>query len=267
MTKPLNQQQTDEFRGKVAIITGGGSGIGAATAHLFASQGVKVVIANRSTKTGEAVVNEIQQKDGEARFIATDVSNPQQVAALVEQTVQAYGKVDILFNNAGVANVQPFWEIEEDAWEKTIQINLNGQFYCAKYAAPHMIARKQGAIINMSSVLAYATNPGLTAYSATKTGIIGLTRAMALDLAPFGVRVNCIVPGSIDTPMMWDGYDEEALPEIRRIAAESVPVGRVAQPEEIATAVVFLASSAASLVNGTSLVADGALLAKIATDY
>ncbi len=260
-------QQPEEFKGQVAIITGGGSGIGAATARLLAQKGANVVIANRSHRTGEAIVQNIQETGGEARFIATDVSNPEKVANLMENTLSDYGRIDILFNNAGVADVKPFWEMSIEEWQRTININLNGQFYCAKFAAPVMIDQRQGAIINMSSVLAYATNPGLSAYSATKTGIIGLTRAMALDLAPFGVRVNCIVPGSIDTPMMWAGYEADALPDIQRKAAEAVPVGRVAPPEEIATAVLFLASSAASLVNGTTLIADGALLAKIATDY
>lgn len=263
---PYNQQP-EEFKGQVAIITGGGSGIGAATARILAQKGAIVVIANRSHRTGDAVVQDIQEQGGEARFIATDVSDPAQVASLVENTLSNYGRIDILFNNAGVANVKPFWEMRIEEWQRIININLNGQFYCAKYTAPVMIEQRRGAIINMSSVLAYATNPGLSAYSATKTGIIGLTKAMALDLAPYGVRVNCIVPGSIDTPMMWDGYEADDLPDIQRKAAEAVPVGRVAPPEEIATAVLFLASSAASLVNGTTLIADGALLAKIATDY
>jgi NAD(P)-dependent dehydrogenase (short-subunit alcohol dehydrogenase family) len=255
------------FDGQVAIVTGGGTGIGAATAKLFARQGARVVIANRRPDVGEAVVAEIKQAGGTASFIATDVADTIQVQAMVEHALDQFGSVDILFNNAGIGLVRPVWEIADDEWQHLIGVNLTGHFLCAKYVVPHMLAQGGGAIVNMSSVLGYATNPGMTAYTTSKTAIIGMTKAMALDLARKNVRVNCIVPGSIDTPMMWEGYAPDDLPRIARQAAEAVPMGRVAPPEEIATAVVFLASPAAALITGTTLIADGGLLAKVATEY
>ncbi len=253
--------------GQVAIVTGGGTGIGEATAKLFASVGASVVIANRRASSGQQVVEEIEKTGANASFFSTDVSKPDQVQAMVEHTIKKYGRLDILFNNAGLAIVAPFWEMRDEDWEFVIAVNLSGHFYCAKYAVPHMIEQGGGAIVNMSSVLGYATNPGMTAYTSTKTGIVGMTKAMALDLAQKNIRVNCIVPGSIDTPMMWDGYSQEELGRVQREAAEAIPVKRVAPPEEIASAVLFLVSPAASLVTGTTLIADGALLAKIATEY
>ncbi len=253
--------------GKVAIVTGGGSGIGAATAKLFARQGARVVIANRRAETGEQVVNEILDKGGEALFISTDVADIDQIRTMVDHTRNTYGRIDILFNNAGFGTTGIFWEMDDEEWKRVISVNLTGQFMCAKYVVPHILVHGGGSIVNMSSVLGYATFPGMTAYTTVKAGIIGMTKAMALDLARENVRVNCIVPGSIDTPMMWQGYSQEDLPRIEKEAAETVPMGRVAPPEEIASAVLFLVSPAASLVTGTTLIADGGLLARIATDY
>ena len=253
--------------GQVAIVTGGGSGIGEATAKLFARVGASVVVANRRKSMGTKVVEDIEQAGGAASFFPTDVSDPEQVQALINHTLETFGRLDILFNNAGLAVVGPFWEMSDEDWEYVVAVNLSGHFYCAKYAVPHMIKQGGGAIVNMSSVLGYATNPGMTIYTSTKTGIVGMTKAMALDLAKKNVRVNCIAPGSIDTPMMWDGYPPEDMERIMGEAAEAVPIGRVAPPEEIASAVLFLVSPAASLVTGTTLIADGALLAKIATEY
>jgi NAD(P)-dependent dehydrogenase (short-subunit alcohol dehydrogenase family) len=263
----MTDVSTMRLDGQVAIVTGGGTGIGAATAKLFAEVGASVVIANRRASTGEAVVKEIEGAGGTATFISTDVSDPAQVRAMVDHAIEQYGRLDILFNNAGLAIVAPFWELSDEDWQFVVAVNLSGHFYCAKYAVPHMLEQGGGAIVNMSSVLGYATNRGMTAYTSTKTGIVGMTKAMALDLADKNIRVNCIVPGSIDTPMMWDSYPSEELSRIEREAAEAVPVGRVAPPEEIASAVLFLVSPAASLVTGTTLIADGALLTKIATEY
>ena len=253
--------------GQVAVVTGGGTGIGEGAAKLFARVGAKVVIANRRASTGQRVVQEIREEGGDATFVSTDVSDPGQVQAMVQHGVDTYGRLDILFNNAGIGLSAPFWKLSDDDWNRLIAINLSGHFYCAKYSVPYMLQQGSGVILNMSSVLGYATNPGLTAYTTSKTGIIGMTKAMALDLADKNIRVNCIVPGSIDTPLMWDGYPAEDLPRIRREAAEAVPIGRVASPEEIAPAILFLVSPPSSLITGTTLIADGALLAKIATEY
>jgi NAD(P)-dependent dehydrogenase (short-subunit alcohol dehydrogenase family) len=253
--------------GQVAIVTGGGTGIGAATALLFARQGAKVVIANRRASTGNNILEEILANGGEAIFVPTDVADSTQVQAMVEKAIQAFGRINILFNNAGMGTSAPFWEMSEESWNQIIAVDLTGHFLCAKYVVPHMLAQGGGAIVNMSSVLAISTFPNQTAYTTCKAGIIGMTKAMALDLARRHIRVNCIVPGSIDTPMMWESYPAEELPRVRVEAPKAVPVGRVALPDEIATAVLFLVSPAASLITGTTLIADGGLLCRIATDY
>jgi NAD(P)-dependent dehydrogenase (short-subunit alcohol dehydrogenase family) len=160
----------------------------------------------------------------------------------------------------------PFWEIDEADWGRLLAVNLTGAFLCAKYVTPYLLDRG-GAIVTIASVLGYATNPGVAAYTTSKAAIVGLTKAMALDLARRGVRVNAIAPGSVDTPLMWGGYPAENVPRVAREAAEAVPVGRVAAPEEIASVALFLVSPAASLVTGATLVADGGLLSKIATEY
>jgi glucose 1-dehydrogenase len=253
--------------GRVAIVTGAGQGIGAATARLFAGQGARVVIAEQRADTGASVAREIAEAGGEASFIATDVADPARVRAMVGHALERFGQIDILVNNAADGGVSaPFWEIDEEDWGRLLEINLTGVFLCAKYVTPFLLDRG-GAIVNIASVLGYATNPGLAAYTAAKAAVVGLTKVMALDLARRGVRVNAVAPGSVDTPMMWGGHPAEDLPRVARAAAEAVPVGRIAAPEEIAGVALFLVSPAASLVTGATLVADGGLLGKIATEH
>ena len=256
-----------KFDGKVAIITGGGSGIGKATALLFAAQGAQVVVADWSSSTGEAVAKEITDLGGSASFVSTDVSKPDQVNRMVAHALDVYGRIDILFNNAGISGEGgPFWEISDDGWESLIRVNLTGQFLCAKYVVPPMLSQGGGVIVNMSSVLGSAAFGNVCPYITSKAGIQGMTRAMAIDLGRKNIRVNCVLPGTIDTAMMWEPFEPADYSRIMKEAAEAVPMGRVAGPEEIASAVLFLCSPAASLITGTTLVADGGLLAHISTN-
>lgn len=254
------------LRDKVAVVTGAGTGIGRATAVLFAREGARIVVGNRTPATGEETVNQIRQAGGEGRYVKTDVSRSEDARNIINTAVQAYGQLDILFNNAGIGGPgKELADTTEEEWDLIINVNLRGHFLCAKYAIPHMRARGGGVIINMSSVLGYLMLPHCTAYCTTKAAIIGLTKAMSLELARDNIRVNCLVPGSIDTPMMWEGLTEEEKRDIEPEVADAEPLGRVGAPEEIATAALFLATEDSSFMTGAPLIVDGGLLAKIAT--
>jgi NAD(P)-dependent dehydrogenase (short-subunit alcohol dehydrogenase family) len=253
--------------GQVAIVTGAGSGIGAATARLLAAQGARVVIAERHADAAQSVASGIEATGGAASAIATDVADVAQVRALVASTLDRCGRIDALVNNAGIGLGRPFWEIDDNEWASVIAVNVTGCFHCARAVAPAMMAAGSGAIVTIASVLGVATNPGQVAYTTSKAAVIGMTRAMALDLAPHGVRVNCVLPGSTDTPMMWGDLAGEQLATVARVAAAAVPLRRIAGPDEIANAILFLLSPAASYITGAVLAVDGGLLSKIATDY
>jgi NAD(P)-dependent dehydrogenase (short-subunit alcohol dehydrogenase family) len=253
------------FEGKVAIVTGAGSGIGRASALAFAREGACVVCANRTAETGQAVVAAIEAEGNQALFIQTDVSLSSDVSRLVNETVSRFGRVDVLFNNAGVALGRPVLEMSEEIWDQVMAINLKGLFLCTKAAAAHMVRHGSGAIVNNASVLGFQSLPGTAAYGASKAAMLAFTRAAALELAPHGVRVNAVVPGSTDTPMMWGRLQGEALDRARQEVAEATPIGRVADPTEVARAVLFLASEEASFVVGSALVVDGGQLTKLCT--
>jgi NAD(P)-dependent dehydrogenase (short-subunit alcohol dehydrogenase family) len=255
------------FDNQTVIITGASRGIGQATAELFAQQGAAVVLVDRLAVLGEAVAAEIIAQGGRASFVAADVTQPAQVEMAVAHALATYGRIDVLVNNAGINPSGLFWEMPLSMWQEVIAINLTGPLLLARAVAPHLFGYG-GAIINVASVLGQATLPGQSAYSASKAGLIGLTKAMALDLADKGVRVNCILPGSTDTPLMW-GYRDKAqvTAEEQQLAAASVPLGRVAPSHEVASAILLLASPAASLITGAVLAVDGGLLAKIAAAF
>ena len=246
------------LKGKVALITGGASGIGKATAELFAREGAKVAVADYTN--GQDTVEGIRVAGGKAIFLPVDVSNSSQVASLVASVLQNYGQIDVLFNGAAVLLYGTILETDEEAWQRVLSINLTGTYLCCRAVLPHMISRGTGSIINVSSTVgAHDACANAVAYVTSKGGVALLTKAMAIDHAKQGVRVNALVPGATDTPMIRNALSPEALEQL----AASHPVGRLGRPEELAKAVLFLASDDASFVTGITMYVDGGQTAKV----
>jgi NAD(P)-dependent dehydrogenase (short-subunit alcohol dehydrogenase family) len=246
--------------GKIAIVTGGGSGIGRATAKLFAQEGAKVVVAEYHTETGQDAVRAIQDSGGQALFVGVDVSNSAEVGHLVQETLDAYGGIDILFNNAGVLLFGTVLDTTEEDWARLMSINLTGAFLCSRAVMPHMIRRGGGAIINVtSSTGAHDAAANIAAYVASKGGVALLTKAMAIDHAADNVRVNAIAPGPTDTPMLRRALTPEEI----EIFAATFPMQRLGRPEEVAEAVLFLACEEASFITGAILAVDGGQTAQV----
>ena len=249
-----------KLQGKTTIITGGSLGVGLATAHLFAKEGAKVVIASRGEKNGNEAVAAIMANGGEAIFSPCDVSKAKDCEQVVKTTVDTYGGVDILVNNAGVVFLDTtVVNTTETIWDKTIDINLKGTFLMSKYAVPYMIKAGKGAIVNVASIYGIVGGSGAAPYCASKGGMVLLTKAMALDHALQNIRVNCICPGSIDSTMLHKemeelGGDEEKL---RKMFAAKHPMNRISTPEEQANAILFLVSEDASFITGAILPVDG----------
>jgi NAD(P)-dependent dehydrogenase (short-subunit alcohol dehydrogenase family) len=245
--------------GKVALVTGGGSGIGRASALTFAREGAKVVVADVVVEGGEETARLIQQRGGEAIFVKTDVSQAADVEALIARAVQTYGRLDCAHNNAGIEGAAATTiDYAEDAWERVIAINLKGVWLCMKYEIPHLL-KQGGAIVNTASTAGLVGYRGGSAYVASKHGVVGLTKTAALEYAKAGVRVNAVCPGAIDTPMM--GRLTGHRPQRAERMAASEPVGRMGRPEEIGEAVVWLCSEAASFVTGHAMAVDGGITA------
>jgi NAD(P)-dependent dehydrogenase (short-subunit alcohol dehydrogenase family) len=247
---------------KVALITGGTSGIGEATAILFVKEGAKVAIMGRNEKRGEAVAKRIRGDGGEAMFIQADVRKADECGKAVEKTLQAFERVDILFNNAGVFFPHTILECSEEEWDLQMDINLKGTFLMSKAVLPGMIERRSGVIINNSSGWGMAGGDAAVAYCASKGGVVLLTKAMAIDHGRQGIRVNCICPGDVDTPMLPEDARMRGLKwEDYLAGCANRPMGRIGRVEEIAKAVLFLASDDSSFVTGAALVVDGGGLA------
>lgn len=248
--------------GKVAIVTGGGSGIGRATALLFAQEGARVVVADYAPEGGQETVRMVQQHDGEALFVETDVSKADDIQRLVQTTVNAYGRIDILFNNAAVTIPASVVEATEEVWDKTLDIDLKGVFLLSKYAIPHLIEGGGGSVINMASMCGLVASPNQAPYSAAKGGVVALTRQMAIDYARYNIRVNGIAPSEVRTPMFLGFINRAPDPEkkMQELVAR-IPMGRVAEPEEIARVALFLASDDSSYITGVTLPVDGGLTA------
>ena len=247
------KQKKGEIIIKTVLITGASRGIGKATASAFARKGYSVIINfNRSESEAKALADELTETYGvDCKAIKADVSNPSEVRAMFEEA----GPVDVLINNAGVSSQMLFTDITDDEWRKTIGTNLDGVFCCCRAALPHMIAKKSGVIINISSMWGEVGASCEVHYSASKAGVIGLTKALAKEVAPSGIRVNCISPGVIMTDMM-KGFDDETIEELK----SETPLGRLGTPEDIANAALFLSSDEASFITGQTLGVNGGII-------
>ncbi len=248
--------------GKVALVTGGASGIGRATALTFAREGAKLIIADMNEDGGQQTVHMITENGGDATFVQVDVSNATEVEAMISKAVETYGRLDCAHNNAGISSggQRAFTaEYPEDRWHQVIAINLTGVWLCMKYEIPQMLQQGGGAIVNTASAAGLVGLPYASAYVASKHGVVGLTKTAALEYAKQGIRVNCVCPGYIETPMTEQGRND---PERMAHMIASEPIGRIGKPDEIAETVVWLCSDAASFVTGHTMTVDGGYVAQ-----
>lgn len=247
-----------EFSGKVAVITGAGRGIGRATALAFAQRGASVVAANRRVADGEKLVAEISAAGGNAHFVATDITQPDQIKRLIDEAVSRFGRLDILFNNAGYQEPRtPVADTPDESFDRVFHANARSAWLGMKYALAHMVPQGSGAIVNCASVSGLRNpNPGLALYSASKAAVISLTRSTAMEYAEKGIRINAVAPGRVVTDMMLGSK----IMDMGAVAA-GLPLRRMGKPEEVAEAVVWLASDAASFVVGHVLCTDGGFMA------
>jgi 3-oxoacyl-[acyl-carrier protein] reductase len=246
------------FEGRVAIVTGGAQGIGAATSKLLAAQGAAVAVVDLTPDRSQAVADAIVAEGGRAIAIGADVSDEQAVGAMVETAVAELGGLHILINNAGITRDDLLFKMSKDSWDAVIAINLTSMFLCCQAATKHMVAQRYGRIVSLSSRSALG-NRGQVNYAAAKAGVQGLTATLAIELGPFNIGVNAVAPGFIETAMTDAtarrvGFDPE---EFRKLAAEQTPLRRVGQPEEVAAVIAFLASDEASYVSGQTLYING----------
>jgi len=253
-----------EFTGKTALVTGGAMGIGGAVAELLAARGANVAILDRSTEAAEKQAALIAGRGGAAINIPVDVSRDGEVASAVGRVAETFGGIDVVSNNAGIQRYGTVETTSEAEWDEVMNVNLKSVYLVCHHAIAHL-RKTRGAIVNMASVQSFATQQAVAAYTTSKHALIGLTRSMALDFSGYGVRVNAVAPGSVDTPMLNWAIGLDPDPEaLMRTVHGMHPLGRIASPAEIAEAVAFLASPRASFVTGATLVVDGGLLLPIA---
>jgi NAD(P)-dependent dehydrogenase (short-subunit alcohol dehydrogenase family) len=243
-----------KLQDKVALITGGASGIGEATARLFVSEGAKVVLVDLNEEKGKALEKELKALNSEALFIKTDITSEEEVADLFKQAVETFGKVDIVFNNAGIGRVHPSHDLDYAEWRNTVNVDLDGVFLVARESIREMLKSGGGTIVNTASMYGWVGSPGSAAYNAAKGGVINLTRSLALEYAEQNIRVNSLCPGFIDTPIIPE--------ESKQVLAAATPMKRLGQSEEMAKAVLFLASDDSSFMTGNSLTVDGGYTAQ-----
>jgi NAD(P)-dependent dehydrogenase (short-subunit alcohol dehydrogenase family) len=253
------------LEGKVAIVTGAGSGIGAAAARLFAAEGARVAVADVRAEAAEAVADEINGSGGEALAVAGDVSSDAGAQAIVAAAGDAWGRLDALYNNAGVDATGDVLDVTAEDWDRCFDVNVKGTWLCSKHAIPLMERSGGGAIVNQGSVAALVGIRRFVAYCAAKGAVVSLTRAMALDLAPQGIRVNCVCPGTVLTPLMETMITQRGNGDLDRgiaMTVEKYPIGRLGAPEEIARVALFLVSDDAAFITGSIHAADGGMTAQ-----
>lgn len=243
-----------KLQDKVAVITGGVSGIGAATARLFASEGAKLVLVDFNEEKGAAFEAELKAEGTEALFVRADVTSEDDVKNIYETALSTFGKVDILFNNAGIGNVKPTEELTYAEWRKTVEVDLDGVFLVAQGAIREFLKADGGVIVNTASMYGWVGAPGSAAYNAAKAGVVNLTRSLGLEYAERNIRVNALCPGFIETPILGE-TDREFL-------TNATPMKRLGKPEEMAKAVLFMASDDSSFMTGNSLIVDGGYTAQ-----
>ncbi len=249
---------TGRLDGKVAIVTGAGQGIGEAIAHRFAEEGAAVCIAELNPETGSAVAEAINADGGRALAVATDVTDTDAIAAMVEQATAELGTPDILINNAGIAVFDDPLSLSDDEWKRCFSVDMDAVWYCTRAVLPGMLDKGGGSIVNVASVHSFQIIPKTFPYPVAKHGVLGITRALGVEYAARGIRVNCVCPGYIETPIAvayWDTFDDPAAE--RRRAEGYHPMMRVGQPVEVANAVLFLASDEAGFITAASLMVDG----------
>lgn len=250
------------LKGKAILITGAGSGIGQCSAQLFASEGAEVIVNDIDAAKGEETVALIAEAGGKAAFIHADVTNPESVQQLTAKAIEQFGRIDVLFNNAGISGVGAIHEIEPDAWDRVMNVNIRGVYLPCKYIVPHMMERQSGNIINMSSCIAEMGLARRASYSATKGAILALTKSMQVDYAPYNIRVNALLPGTIMTPFV-ENYlrssyadPEEAFASIKQRQL----TGELGRPDDVARAALFLASDESKFMMGSPLYIDGGVV-------
>jgi NAD(P)-dependent dehydrogenase (short-subunit alcohol dehydrogenase family) len=249
------------FADKVVLITGASSGIGQAAAVAFGQQGAKVVVASRRIHESEETVQQVEAAGGKAVFVQTDVSDEEQIKALIEQAIAHFGRIDIAFNNSGIlGKLGAITEMTQQDWFEVINTNLTSVFFCLKHQIPQMLKQGGGVIVNNASIVGNKGQPYGAMYSTTKHGVIGLTRSVALEYAQKNIRVNAIMPGVVDTPPIQTVL--APTPEQKEQIAARHPIGRVASPDEIAQVVLFLASNASSFITGAAIPIDGGAIAQ-----
>lgn len=250
------------LKDKITLITGSGSGIGRSTAQLFAREGATVIVNDLSEENGRGTVELIEQEGGKAVFIQADVTDADSVKAMVDEAISRFGKIDVLFNNAGISGVGRLHELEPEEWDRVVQVNIRGVFMPSKYVLPHMMERKSGSIINMSSCIAEIGLARRASYAATKGAVLALTKSMQVDYAPYNIRVNALLPGTILTPFVENylrtSYDdiEEAYAGLRNRQLS----GDLGRPEDVAAAALFLASDESKFMMGSPLYIDGGVV-------